>query len=62
MEQMAWVGHAPDVDELATQLVGMRDGAVSISKGSVVAIQFDGPLAVGQGELVWFVTPQLLKH
>jgi len=62
VEQLAWVGHAPDVDKLTTQLVGMRAGAVSISKGSVVAIQFDGPVAIGQGELVWFVTPKLFKR
>jgi phosphohistidine phosphatase len=59
-EEIAWVGHAPDVDRLAAALLDSRDGALRFAKGTVAAIQFDGEIAPGLGELRWFVTPQAL--
>ncbi len=59
-ETLAWVGHAPDVDQLAAALLGMNDSAIAFAKGAAAAIAFDGPLVPGQGELLWFVKPKLL--
>ncbi len=58
---LAWVGHAPDVDQLAAALLGMREGGMTFSKGAVAAIRFDDEIAEGEGELVWFANPKILK-
>ena len=59
-EQIAWVGHAPDVGRLAAALIGHSDGWIHFSKGAVAAIRFDGPPEIGAGELRWLVTAKLL--
>lgn len=55
-EVVAWVGHSPDVEQLAAALVGARDGAIVFAKGAVAAIDFDDRPAIGRGELQWFAT------
>jgi phosphohistidine phosphatase len=60
-DALAWVGHAPDVDQLAAALLGMRDSAIAFAKGAVAAIRFEEKIADGQGELVWLATPKILK-
>jgi phosphohistidine phosphatase len=60
-DAIAWVGHAPDVDQLAAALLGMRDSAIVFAKGAVAAIRFEEKIAEGQGELVWLATPKILK-
>ena len=59
-EEMVWVGHAPDVDDMAASLLGSRPGAIVFPKGAVAAIGFDDEIAIGQGELHWFVSPKIL--
>ncbi len=59
-EQIAWVGHAPDVDRLCAALIGGPDALIRFSKGAVAAIQFDGSPALGGGELRWLVTAKVL--
>jgi phosphohistidine phosphatase len=61
VESVAWVGHAPDVDDLAAALLGMSGGSLVFDKGAVAAIRFDDNLASAAGELVWFVTPKMMK-
>jgi phosphohistidine phosphatase len=61
VEELAWVGHSPDVEELAAELLGGRDGAVAFAKGAVAAIRFDGPIAPALGELRWLVTPAVAR-
>ncbi|HWB13789.1 MAG TPA: phosphohistidine phosphatase SixA [Pirellulales bacterium] len=58
---VAWVGHAPDVDELTAALVGDGGAAICFDKGAVAAIRFEGPPAAGQGTLHWFAVAELLK-
>jgi phosphohistidine phosphatase len=58
--QIAWVGHAPDVDRLAAALIGDGQGLIHFAKGSVAAIRFDGPPALAGGELRWLVTAKVL--
>jgi phosphohistidine phosphatase len=59
-QPVAWVGHAPDVGMLAAALVGDGRASLRIPKGGVCAIDFDGEMAVGRGELQWLITAKLL--
>ena len=59
-KQIAWVGHAPDVDRLAAALIGDGGALIRFSKGAVAAIHFDGEPVVGQGELQWSANAKLL--
>jgi phosphohistidine phosphatase len=59
-QQVAWVGHAPDVDRMTAALIGQSDGLIRFAKGAIAAIRFDGPLVLGGGELQWLVTAKVL--
>jgi phosphohistidine phosphatase len=59
-EQIAWVGHAPDVDNLAAALIGDGGALIHFAKGAAAAIHFDGEPAAGKGELQWLATAKLL--
>jgi phosphohistidine phosphatase len=58
--QVAWVGHAPDVDRLTAGLIGSDCCNLRFSKGAIAAIEFDSEIAAGQGELRWLVTPTIV--
>jgi phosphohistidine phosphatase len=58
--EAAWVGHAPDVDRMTAELIGATDANLSFAKGAVAAIRFPDKIAVGEGELCWFVKPRLI--
>jgi phosphohistidine phosphatase len=60
-KDVAWVGHAPDVDRLAAALVGDEKASIQFDKGAVAAIDFNGPPAAGQGVLRWLAIAELLK-
>ncbi len=55
---VAWVGHSPDVEELAAALVGARDGAIRFAKGAVAALDFEEEIVLAGGELGWLATPK----
>ena len=59
-EEVAWVGHSPDVEQLAAKLIS--DGSLSMRfrKGAIMAIRFDEPIGQGKGELQWFATAKLM--
>ena len=59
--EVAWVGHAPDVDRITAELIGSADANLSFAKGAIAAIRFSGEIAVGEGELCWFVKPKLIE-
>jgi len=60
-DEVAWLGHAPDVSNLAASLLGPRsETAIRFAKGAVACIAFDGPVARGAGELQWLVTAKVL--
>jgi len=58
---VAWVGHAPDVGEMAAALIGARSAQIRFEKGAVAAIRFAGPTVAGAGELIWLATADLLR-
>jgi phosphohistidine phosphatase len=60
VDQVAWVGHAPDVDSLTSELIGSGASNLDFSKGAIAAIQFEAEIAVGQGQLRWLVAPSIV--
>jgi phosphohistidine phosphatase len=58
-DQVAWVGHAPDVEELAAALIGDTQARIRFSKGAVAAIDCQ-PGETGTGRLLWLATVKLL--
>jgi phosphohistidine phosphatase len=59
-EEIAWVGHNPDVSQMTAALVGAGPDALDFSKGAVAAIRFEDPPANGTGVLHWLVTAKIL--
>jgi phosphohistidine phosphatase len=59
-EQIAWVGHAPDVDSYAAVLLGHHDAAIRFGKGTICEIRFEGVPQPGGGQLRWLVTAKVL--
>ncbi len=59
-QQVAWVGHAPDVGWLASRLIAAETGYLRFSKGAIAAIRFAGHPRAGEGTLRWFVTAKVL--
>lgn len=59
IEQIAWVGHSPDVERLTAELIG-GDPAIRFAKGATALIRFDGEIARGLGELQFLVTAKSL--
>lgn len=58
-EDVAWVGHSPDVEELTAALIGDAHASLRFSKGAAAAIRFER-LGSGHGQLEWLVTAKLL--
>lgn len=59
-DELAWVGHMPDVAEMTAALIGDKRTGIDFSKGAVAAIDFGGRPAEAAGVLRWFVTAKLL--
>jgi phosphohistidine phosphatase len=57
---VCWVGHSPDVEELAAALISDGTARVRFAKGAVAAISFDGDASPNAGELHWLVTAKVL--
>lgn len=60
VRELAYVGHAPDVDLIASALLGSQHGALRFTKGAIAAIEFVAEVSPGQGSLRWMVAPKLL--
>ena len=57
---VCWVGHSPDVEDLAAGLIGNGDACVRFAKGAIAAIGFGDEAFAGAGELYWLATAKLL--
>jgi phosphohistidine phosphatase len=55
------VGHEPDLGKLAGSLVFGAPRALPLKKAGALAIQFDGPVAAGKGEILWLASPRMLR-
>jgi phosphohistidine phosphatase len=63
-ENLALVGHEPDLGDLASILVcGSPEGLFRFKKGGAACIELftDSPSPI-RGELRWFLTPKLLRR
>lgn len=60
---VAVVGHRPGLHELASYLLtGEADGTwITIKKGGVACVRFEGPVAPGTGQLRWLASPKILR-
>lgn len=57
---LCWVGHRPDVDWLAAEMIGSDAARIRFAKGSIAAIKFDSEIRTGGGGLHWLATAKLL--
>ena len=55
-----WVGHSPDVERLAADLIGDNAARIRFAKGAVAAISFESDINSGAGELYWLATAKSL--
>lgn len=59
-DQLAWVGHAPDVSLMAAALLGSRSASLRFPKGAIAAIEFADGVERNEGQLLWLVTAKIL--
>ncbi len=59
-DQIAWVGHAPDVGHLTAALIGGSTSWIRFAKGAVAALEATDPIELGECELRWLVTAKIL--
>jgi phosphohistidine phosphatase SixA len=59
-EQIALVGHRPQVNEYVATLIGVPSRGIRFAKGAAAAIHFDGDFTPGHGELQWLITAKML--
>jgi phosphohistidine phosphatase len=59
--RIALVGHEPDLGELAAHLIG-ASRAIPFKKGGMCRIDVEGLASKRPGELIWFVTPKVLRR
>ena len=58
--RVAFVGHEPNLGELAALLIGSRV-PLEFKKGGIARIDFDMLPPKGAGMLRWFLTPKMLR-
>ena len=60
-ENVALVGHQPDLGELLGWLIGAKKSRIHLAKAGAALVRFDGSPAKGEGMLEWMVTPEWCK-
>jgi phosphohistidine phosphatase len=60
-ERIAAVGHEPDLGVLLASCLGGAPPAFEFRKMGVALVRFRGRARAGAGQLVWFVTPRMLR-
>ena len=55
------VGHEPDLGKLAGCLVFGAPRALPLKKAGACAIDFEGPVDAGNGQIAWLMTPKQLR-
>ena len=58
--RIALVGHEPNMGELAAHLIGAKT-PLPFKKGAICRIDFAVLPPKGKGQLIWFVTPRMLR-
>jgi phosphohistidine phosphatase len=57
---LAFVGHEPDLGELAARLLRAR-GTIEFKKGAVCCVELDGAMPTGPGTVKWLLPPRALR-
>jgi phosphohistidine phosphatase len=57
-EQVALVGHMPDLGRFTAWLIGGKKAAIDFAKGGVACVSCAAPPDKGEGVLEWMVTPE----
>jgi len=57
-ENVALVGHMPDLGEYLGWLIGAKKAEVHLAKAGAALVRFDGSPAKGEGVLEWLITPE----
>jgi phosphohistidine phosphatase len=60
MQEVALVGHQPDIECFASWLIGSRKAQMVMAKAGVAYIACSDRLQKGQGTLGWLLTPEWL--
>lgn len=60
-QQIAWVGHAPDVEQITASLIGQSESSIRFAKGAIAGVRFVDTIDLGAGELRWLVTAKVLN-
>jgi phosphohistidine phosphatase len=55
-----WVGHSPDVERLAAEMIGDGAARIRFAKGAIAAIGFEAEINTGAGELNWLASAKSL--
>jgi phosphohistidine phosphatase len=56
-QDVALIGHAPDLPAYAGWLIGGKKSHIDIAKAGVACISLDGRCRKGGGTLTWLITP-----
>jgi len=59
-QEIAWVGHNPDIEEMAAALLGNPNVHIRFAKGAIAALEFPVVPRLREGELRWLVTAKIL--
>ena len=57
-----WVFHAPDVQSLSAELMGVRESAFYFTPGAMLALNLALPRPSGRGMLIWNAQPEYLRE
>ncbi|MHB1426385.1 MAG: phosphohistidine phosphatase SixA [Gemmataceae bacterium] len=57
-QEVAVVGHIPDLADYAAWLIGSIEARLDLAKAGVASIHFEDEIDKGAGTLTWMVTPQ----
>lgn len=62
VDGMALIGHEPNLSQLMETLIhGRANGNIPLKKGGAALIRFSDAIAAGQGQLIWFLPPGVLR-
>jgi phosphohistidine phosphatase len=61
-DEIALVGHEPDLSEMITRLLtGMDNSIVQLKKGGAACVELEDMHTPYRGQLIWLLTPRLLR-
>jgi len=55
------VGHEPELGEITASLLGLETPVIHFKKGAIARIDIPQMVGQGQGKLIWYFPPKLLR-